>query len=67
MKDVLALLQLIQALAGQIREASELVQRMREEGRDTLTPEELESLKASDDAARENLTEAIARAQAEGR
>jgi hypothetical protein len=60
MGDALILLQLIQRLASQIRNASELVKRMREEGRDTLTDEEKATLRANDDEARQELVDAIA-------
>jgi hypothetical protein len=67
MSDVLAVLQLIQTLGSQISRASELLQRMRAEGRVTLTADELAGLQAADDSARNALTEAVAHAKAEGR
>lgn len=67
MSDVLLLLNLIRDLTGQIRGASELIRKMREEGRDTLTADELATLQRNDDDARGDLVDAIARAKAEGR
>lgn len=67
MNDVLALLLLIRQLSQQINQAGMLLERMREEGRDTLTPEEWDELKGADDEARSALVEAIERAKAEGR
>lgn len=67
MTDVLALLLLIRGLSQQVNQAAMLVQRMREEGRETLTPEEWAELKGADDEARTGLAEAIERAKAAGR
>jgi hypothetical protein len=67
MNDLLALLLLIEKLNAQVGGAIALARKMREEGRDTLTAEELEGLQAADDAARQELSHAIARARADGR
>lgn len=64
---LLQLLELIERLSDQARSAAALARKMREEGRDALTPEELASLKAADDRARDELVAAIEQARAEER
>jgi hypothetical protein len=65
--DLLALLQLIRTHVAAAQRASELAERMQAEGRTELTSEELATLQATDDSARERLVDAIARAKADGR
>ena len=64
---LIELLLLIEQTVGRVKELTALARRLREEGRDELTPEEVAALKANDDAARQDLVDAIERAQADGR
>lgn len=57
--DIIRLLRLIQGYSAKITQYTLLVEQMRAEGRDTLTPDELESLQADDDSARDALVDAL--------
>ena len=61
--DALLVLRTIQGLTNAANQATALFMQMRAEGRDTLTPEELASLKATNDVARQRLIDAIATAE----
>lgn len=67
MNDLILLTNLIEQWVSRIREANALRQLMADEGRTTLTPEELAGLQADWDTARAELVAAIARAKSEGR
>ena len=64
---ILALLEFVKTLAGQIGATSALISQMKSEGRETLTDDEWAAIQTSDDTARAALVAAIAQAQAEGR
>lgn len=57
--DVLALLRLIESWSASIQQVTALIQKMRQEGRETLTDEEKAELRGADDAARAELVAAI--------
>ena len=61
--DTLSLLLMIRRWVNQIDKTTALLQKMRDEDRDTLTAEEWETLQAADDVAREDLINAIAAAE----
>lgn len=67
MKNVAILLNLIIDLSDRFHEVSNLLKKAREEGRD-VTEDELNSLRAKDDASRDRLQKLIdeKRAEAEG-
>jgi hypothetical protein len=62
----LALIDLILSLASRMQAAGQLIKIARAEGRDVTTAE-LDELAAADDAARDALVDAIAKAKEEGR
>jgi hypothetical protein len=66
METALQLVTMILSLSERITQISQLIQTARDEGRD-ITSAELADLAAKDDAAREQLVQAIERARAEGR
>lgn len=66
MEAALQLVTMILSLSERITQISQLIQTARNEGRD-VTSAELAELAAADDAAREQLVQAIERARAEGR
>lgn len=66
MEAALQLVTMILSLSERITQISQLIQTARDEGRD-VTSAELAELAAADDAAREQLVQAIERARAEGR
>lgn len=61
------LLQLLISLTSQIGPISELITKMKAEGRDKLTPEEWATIDASYDTAHTDALAALAEARAEGR
>lgn len=66
MSDLLSLLLLIKNWSGQIQKVTELIQTMREEGRETMTESEKLELQSDDDSARDSLVAAIEAADARG-
>lgn len=63
MSDILSLLLLIQRFALRAAETAALIQKMRDEGRETLTDEEKAQLRTDDDKARAELVAAIDHAE----
>lgn len=59
LSDMLALLVAIRRWSASAAKAAELIEKMREEGRDTLTDEERQDLQAADDEGRKALVDAI--------
>jgi len=64
--DPITALTLLTQLLGQVTALGNLIRTAQAEGRD-ITPAELDTLAAGDDAARSALEAAIARARADGR
>ena len=57
--DVLTLAYLVNGWIARMQKVNDLIIKMREEGRETLTDEERAQLQADDDAARQDLVDAI--------
>ena len=65
MSEFLQLLLLIRDAQARIARTTEILLKMREEGRDEMTDEERSSLQADDDEARQRLLDAIEEAGAD--